>query len=197
MTDRPVIPVIPTVLVFAAVAVMIGLGFWQLERAEWKADLLERYAAAGTQPPAQFPVAEQAVEDALYRRAFVTCERVLSRNAEAGKNADGAKGLAQVARCALIGGGEADIVLGYSRTPELVDWLGGTVGGIIGPGRNNEARLVADPPQAGLAANAAPDPRDLPNNHTGYAWQWFFFALTALVIYWLALRKRGRGASAS
>jgi surfeit locus 1 family protein len=51
---------------------------------------------------------------------------------------------------------------------------------------------VADPPVGGLAANAAPDPADLPNNHLAYAGQWFFFALTALVIYVLALRRRRR-----
>ncbi len=39
---------------------------------------------------------------------------------------------------------------------------------------------------------APPDPNDLPNNHLAYAGQWFFFALTALVIYWLALRRRWR-----
>jgi surfeit locus 1 family protein len=32
----------------------------------------------------------------------------------------------------------------------------------------------------------------LPNNHLMYAGQWFFFALTALVIYVLALRKKRR-----
>ncbi|HSM52948.1 MAG TPA: SURF1 family protein, partial [Erythrobacter sp.] len=26
--------------------------------------------------------------------------------------------------------------------------------------------------------------------HLAYAGQWFFFALTALVIYWIAIRKR-------
>ena len=43
---------------------------------------------------------------------------------------------------------------------------------------------------------AAPDPRDLPNNHLAYAGQWFFFALTALVIYILALRRRSTRARA-
>ncbi|HBM05474.1 MAG TPA: threonine synthase, partial [Erythrobacter sp.] len=43
---------------------------------------------------------------------------------------------------------------------------------------------------AGLAPLAPPDPRDLPNNHLAYAGQWFFFALTALIIYILALRRR-------
>ena len=48
------------------------------------------------------------------------------------------------------------------------------------------------PPQAGLTQLAAPDPRDVPNNHLSYAVQWFLFAVTALVIYGLALRKRWR-----
>jgi surfeit locus 1 family protein len=43
-----------------------------------------------------------------------------------------------------------------------------------------------------LQANAAPDPRDVPNNHLSYAVQWFLFATTAIVIYGLALRKRLR-----
>ena len=51
---------------------------------------------------------------------------------------------------------------------------------------------MADPPLAGLAANARPDPRDIPNNHLSYAVQWFLFATTAMVIYLLALRARWR-----
>ena len=60
---------------------------------------------------------------------------------------------------------------------------------MIAPG----PRLVADPPVAGLQANAVPDPSDLPNNHLSYAGQWFLFAATALVIYVLAVR-RGKSA---
>jgi len=58
--------------------------------------------------------------------------------------------------------------------------------GVVAPG----PRLVADPPMAGLEASARPDPSELPNNHLSYAGQWFLFALVALVIYGLALRKR-------
>ena len=50
-------------------------------------------------------------------------------------------------------------------------------------------KVVASEPIAGLQPLARPDPRDLPNNHLAYAGQWFFFALTALVIYFLAIRK--------
>ena len=65
--------------------------------------------------------------------------------------------------------------------------------GIIAPGGEGGAHLVADRPQAGLAANGRPDQSEIPNNHFAYAVQWFVFAATALVIYGLALRKRMRG----
>jgi surfeit locus 1 family protein len=72
-----------------------------------------------------------------------------------------------------------------------VDWDGGDLEGVLAPLGDN-FKLIAAVPQAGLEAVARPDPNDLPNNHLAYAGQWFFFALTALVIYILALRKRWR-----
>ena len=50
--------------------------------------------------------------------------------------------------------------------------------------------VIANEAKAGLEPLARPDPADLPNNHLAYAGQWFFFALTALAIYWLALKRR-------
>ena len=77
--------------------------------------------------------------------------------------------------------------MGWSRDPSNVgDWRGGEVRGIIAPG----PRLVADPPLGGLAANAAPDPSEIPNNHLAYAVQWFLFAATALIIYAVAVWRR-------
>jgi len=83
-------------------------------------------------------------------------------------------------------------VLGWSNNPAEVKWQGGQVTGTVTPNGELGYQIVADPPVAGLAANARPDPNDIPNNHLAYAVQWFFFALVALVIYALALRKRGR-----
>jgi surfeit locus 1 family protein len=78
--------------------------------------------------------------------------------------------------------------LGYSRDIATPEWTGGEVTGVVAPG----PRLVADPAVARLDAMAKPDPGNLPNNHLAYAGQWFFFALTALVIYVLALRRKQR-----
>ena len=101
-------------------------------------------------------------------------------------SADGRKGVAQVARCAIDGGGEAEVALGWSTPAETVRWQGGDVSGIIAPNGVLHAAQV----RPGLERLAPPDPSDLPNNHLMYAGQWFFFALTALAIYGLALRRR-------
>ncbi|WP_459788030.1 SURF1 family protein [Alteriqipengyuania sp. 357] len=187
------LPPVATIIVLLAVAIMIALGFWQLGRADEKDALLARYAAAGSnEEPVAWPGDDaDALEQRLYRRSSVECARVTELTAVAGTNARGSKGWAQMAECELAGGGTARIALGWTRVPNGPIWNGGEVTGILAPG----PRLVADPPRAGLLPLQRPDPSELPNNHMAYAWQWFLFALTALVIYGLAVRKRVLGQS--
>lgn len=182
------IPVIPTVLVLAAVATMVWLGFWQLDRLRHKEALLAQYRQGhALSGPVAWPASEKDAEARLYRHARVLCLRVVERRSAAGRNAQGEVGLAQYVRCALPDGSQADVVLGWSRNPaDQGHWNGGQVRGTIAPG----PRLVAEPPLGGLEANEAPDPADIPNNHLAYAVQWFLFALTALAVYGLALRRR-------
>ena len=184
------IPVIPTIIVVTAVAIMVMLGFWQLGRADEKGALIARYSAAldeGAQ--VSWPLAPQDIEQSLYRRSSIACVAVLGMAARAGTNANGANGWAHEAACNVAGSAEPVLVqLGWSRNPEGPVWEGGEVTGWIAPG----PRLVADPAQAELQPLVRPDPSDLPNNHLAYAWQWFLFALTALVIYILALRRTAR-----
>lgn len=187
------IPVLPTIIVIAAVATMIALGIWQLGRMEEKEALIaqaERSLTLTEQVP--YPRDAGALEEALYRSTDVTCARVESITTVAGTSRRGEKGVAQRATCALAEGGKARIDLGFSRNPAPVDWTGGAIAGVIAPG----GRIVASEPVAGLEPLALPDPRDLPNNHLAYAGQWFFFALTALIIYVLALRRRSTRARA-
>jgi len=188
------LPLIPSIVVLAAVATMIALGFWQLGRADEKAELLARYAAAGgNQEPVAWPGDnDELLKQRLYRRSQIDCVKVTELTAVAGTNAKGSPGWAQIAQCELATGGEARIALGWTRGPDGPLWNGGEVAGIIAPG----PRLVADPPRAGLLPLERPDPFDLPNNHLAYAWQWFLFALTALVIYALAVRKKVLGQDA-
>lgn len=183
------VPVLATLLVLAAVATMIALGFWQLGRKGEKEALIARYESAiALSSEAPWPTNEAEVERSLYRVATLTCTRVLEQRTTAGRSTTGLAGLAHTARCALPGGGEATVVLGWSPDPREVAWQGGTVTGVVAPG----PRLVAMNPAPGLQPIARPDPRDLPNNHLAYAGQWFLFALTALVIYVLALGRRWR-----
>lgn len=184
------LPLIPTIIVAAAVATMIALGLWQLARKGEKEAMIARYSATQSlTAEVPFPKRPDEVAGALYRRSRLTCADVTDRRTTAGNGANGETGLAQIVICRLAGGGNAEVALGLSRSPEPVIWSGGTVTGWVGAAGEG-ARLVAAPPVAGLEPLARPDPRDLPNNHLAYAVQWFLFALTAAVIYALALRRR-------
>ncbi len=206
------LPVVATMVVLIAVGIMIRLGFWQLERKGEKEAMLARFEAAqamSSEVPWPRDAAGQAA--ALFRHSSLGCARILAHSPKAGRSDKGESGWVHVIRCALAGGGEADVSIGWSREPSTVrfeDGLvavafdpnvsppqarlseGGEFRGIIAPGGKNGARLVAAPPAIGLGGNALPDPRDIPNNHFAYAVQWFLFAGVALVIYALAVRKR-------
>ncbi len=187
------LPLLPTLLVAAAVAMMIALGVWQLGRSEEKAALLARYGAAEASPGiVPYPATPAQGEQVLYRRSALDCTEALSVRETAGRSARGEPGWAVIARCRLPGGETTEVALGWSRAPGGPVWSGGRVNGIIAPAGEG-TRLVASPPQAGLAELARPDPGNLPNNHLSYAVQWFFFAGTAIVIYLLALRRRRQG----
>ena len=192
MTRR--LPILPTIVVAAAVLTMMGLGIWQLTRAEWKAELIARYSQAqAMSSDVPWPRTEEDMKRSLFRWSGFTCERVLGMRSGAGTSAQGEKGWRHVARCALDGGGEAEVALGWSREPQPPEWQGGEVQGIIAPGGVLHAAQTA----SGLEPLAPPDPGDLPNNHLAYAGQWFFFALTALVIYFRALRQKKRAGKSS
>ncbi|RJY08002.1 SURF1 family cytochrome oxidase biogenesis protein [Aurantiacibacter aquimixticola] len=188
MTQRR-IPIIPTVVVVAAAAVMVALGFWQLGRADEKTAQIARYSQTD-QSVAPRELTREGVLDGeqLYSPVTLDCNRPLGIRSTAGTSAEGAKGFAHVAECFDVGPQTVEAALGFSRRPQSPEWAGGRVIGILGP----NGKVVADPPLADLEPLARPDPSDLPNNHLAYAGQWFFFALTALLIYGFALRKKWR-----
>ena len=188
------VPVLPTAIVALACAIMVALGIWQLSRADEKAALIARFEAArGYSQLVPFPREEAALDEALFRRSSVECLRVVETRSTASRDLNDTSGIAQIARCELGGGGQADVYLGWTQRPQPVDYRGGeTITGWVAPSTRDAARLVADPPAFGLSQLPPPDPQALPNNHLAYAGQWFFFALTALGIYALVLRKRWR-----
>ncbi len=181
------LPVIATIVVLAAVATMIVLGFWQLGRLQEKKAQLAIYSAAQNDTSEiTYPRDEALLEAALYRRSSFECAQVTDIVSVSGSSAKGRSGWAHKAECILPDGSAGEVALGWSRDPAAPEYIGGIVSGVIAPG----GRLVADPPLAGLEPLAQPDPADIPNNHLAYAGQWFFFAITALVIFFLAVRRR-------
>lgn len=195
------LPFWPTLLVALAVATMLGLGLWQLDRAGEKRAQIAQLRSNPTLPPIAFPRFPD--ERLLFRRASGYCLEV-ARTATEGAGAAGFRVIAECRTGGLEGPGML-VQLGTTRDPRpQVRWPGGEVAGYISYAPDNRSivtsivdpsprrlMLVSAAPLAGLAPNTPPDVSSVPNNHTGYALQWFFFAAAAAVIYALALRRRG------
>lgn len=193
------VPILATVIVAAAVATMIGLGFWQLGRARWKEGLVAQYATAPKLPPIAFPTAPSAGALPLFRWATGFCVKPIGQRAIAGENRRGEPGYAHIVQCSTGAEGPGMAVdIGWSKDPQAKwAWAGGPVTGMIAPDRLQRIRLVAASSPPGLQPSATPTTESVvqttPAGHRFYALQWFAFAAAALVIYLLALRKRLRG----
>ena len=187
------LPLIPTAVVAAAIAMMIGLGIWQLQRVGEKRGLIARYQAAAGQPPIAWPAMPPEGDAIYYRRASGFCTEVVGWRAVAGRNRRGETGWSHIAGCRTGGleGPGMQVDMGWSRAHQPPrGWRGGAVSGTIAPDRAHRIRLVSETAAPGLEPSALPDPNELPNNHLVYALQWFLFAAAAGVIYFLALRRR-------
>jgi surfeit locus 1 family protein len=190
-------PLWPTLLVAAAVAVMIGLGVWQLARKGEKEAQIAQYKANSALPPVVWPAFPD--ERWLYRRATGFCLEVVGWRAAAGRNRRDETGWSHIASCRTGAEGPGmQVDMGWSSSSAApAGWRGGEVSGIIAPDRLQKIRLVSEAPAPGLQQSAPPSPELTPNNHLLYAIQWFFFAAAAAVIYVLALRRRQAKAGAN
>lgn len=187
------LPLLATAIVAAAVVAMVGLGIWQLNRAEWKKGLVARYETAAKLPPVAWPSVPPADDALLFRRASGFCNEVTGWRSVAGRNSEDQPGWTHIASCRTGGleGPGMQVEIGWSKSSDAPkSWRGGEVSGTIISDREHKIRLVADRPAPGLKQSAIPSPRDLPDNHFLYALQWFFFAAAAAVIYVIALRQR-------
>jgi surfeit locus 1 family protein len=201
------LPLIPTILVAAAVATMIALGVWQLRRADEKQALQARYERNLALPPIALPPAAAADESLLYRRATAFCLEVTGWRRTGGKAASGQGGTRFIADCRTgVEGPGFAADLGVSADPKAQPaWRGGEIAGRIvaepsraglldrltGKGPPPRPMIVAERPAPGLQASAPPA-AEVTNNSLFYAFQWFFFAAAAAIIYILALRRRQR-----
>ena len=193
------LPLLPTLLVGLAVAVMIGLGIWQLERRQEKGALLAIYRAAAGKPPIAWPTMPLGEPLPLFRHATGNCLQVTGFRTAAGRDLKGEPGYLIIADCRTGAEGPGMAVeLGWSKNPNAGRvYRGGLVSGVIAPDGISRMRLVAATPGPGLTASAPPSPDIIPNNHLSYAIQWFLFAGIAVTIYMLALRWREHKAKAT
>jgi cytochrome oxidase assembly protein ShyY1 len=195
MTRR--VPLIPTIIVLAAIAVLIRLGVWQLHQAKRKEALLAQYTQAEKLPPIAYPTVPLHDEQLpLFRHATGVCLRVVGIRAIGGENQAGEPGYVHILDCATGAEGPGlSVEVGWSKDPNAkVNWAGGPVSGIIVPDRRSRMRLVAAGAPPGLQPSKTPDVSTAspitPAGHRGYAATWFALALIALVIYALAVRKK-------
>lgn len=202
------LPLIPTVLVALAVAAMIGLGVWQLDRRQQKEAMLAQLADNPAKPPVAFPRPGADAESLLFRRSGLFCLEPVSWTSAGGMGVNGRRGWRQIATCRTgVEGPGAMVDIGVAADPRAKpQWRGGEVTGrlahapdsrpsilkLFAGERAPSYMLVADQPLAGLEPTQPPAPDSIPNNHLAYAVQWFLFAAAAVVIYLLALRWRDR-----
>jgi surfeit locus 1 family protein len=206
----PRLPLIPTIIVGLAVATMIALGVWQLQRKGEKEALIALYAANREKPAIAFPPMGPVADSSMFRKSSANCLEVVDWQSSAGKDAQGRSGIRYIAQCKTGGGEGPGLILlaGVADRPDLKpDWKGGVVEGLIvtepdkrsllqkalGEQQVLRPMLIASTPIAGLRQPAQPKPEDITNNHLAYAIQWFLFAGAALLIYLLALRRKQAG----
>ena len=93
------LPLVPTILVGLAVATMIGLGIWQLDRRQQKEALLASYHEAAGKPPIAWPAFPPKEPLPLFRHATGNCLSVVGYRTAAGQNLKGEPGYLVIADC--------------------------------------------------------------------------------------------------
>ena len=200
------LPIVPTILVVVAAAIMVSLGFWQIGRAQEKDRLKLAMEERPALPVIDYPFADATNEEYLYRRLRADCDAVTGIDVSGGMDAAGRTGWRQIASCTNAATGQVfQVQIGVAKDPgEVSQWQGGPVEGVAKESPDNRsalermfsggvrrpAMIVASEPKAGLLPSQAPNPEEYRNSSWAYAGQWFFFAITALVIYGFALRSR-------
>lgn len=198
-------------------ALLLGLGVWQVQRAGWKAALLADYAARQAAPPlAELPAAAVA-DSATYRRVTLRGQFIASAAiAIKPRVRDGVLGYDQVVPFRLANG-EVVLVLRGFRPETLPENTGaeGTAPQTIHaslrpfypkgwmqplnvPAKNQwywlEPGLIAQhfglPPLYPLLAveDAAHFVLEIPNHHLLYAYTWFALAAAWLGVAWFKIK---------
>lgn len=114
MTDAPHararFPVLVTLFLALCVAVLVGLGLWQVERLQWKAGLIDRAERAAALAPS--PLADVlAASEPEFRKALVVCRGLATAPfAELQSIHDGQPGSRLISACVPEGTGQTFLV---------------------------------------------------------------------------------------
>lgn len=204
-----------TLVTVPAVAVMVGLGVWQLHRLEWKEALVARVQERIHAPPVPLPAAVDDA-DALDLRPVTVAGVLLDSRSQKvpARPRQGRAGYEIVTPVQRAGGppvlvNRGWVPLDYHAAPgpdRPVAWRGvarvpGSSGWVHIPDLVALTGIAAalpvvvevTPGQEPAGAPAGIEPRaELPNNHAQYALTWFGLAATLVVIYVLSQRRRPR-----
>lgn len=202
-------PIFATLVVILAVGTMIGLGVWQIHRAQWKEALLATYRAAQGAPLLDGIPAAAEIDRIAFRRSRLACTIATAATPLGGSSRTGERGFRNIAGCRLPDHRMIMVDLGWNSamaTPTLpmpgqrIEGIGrlipdevlarrviGTDDGVV------PLLFVTEHAAPGLLPSQPPAITDIPNNHRSYAVQWFLFAGVALVIFVIAaLQRQGR-----
>ena len=209
-----------TLFSVAALAVLISLGVWQVQRLAWKQRVLQQVASAPTSPVLEVEdvlTAKLAGEDVEWRRLQVRCgpfpaaaPRVVYSVIE------GEIAWRALHPCSLVGPGVAvwvdrGVMAQGQGEVQAPAYQAAPPGGIIGLLREDGSlpalggplsgyRLVAqgETPQP-VDIRPVPVPPEIANNHLGYAITWFGLAAALAGVYVAVIvgdRRRVRTAEA-
>ncbi len=191
------LPLVPTIFLIVTMPVLLGLGLWQLQRAQWKSDLLMQLAAAKDAPAIDLGAAR--LDTRLgFRSLHVAIDCPPQKpDVRAGRNHAGQPGFVYHLACRTAGGDAIGYVIGWNNRPD-VDWGPPALrsdrimaaGVLVETGRDDPRfELVSARAVPPLMPAAPPTTDSIPNNHRGYAMQWFAFALVLAAIYGLYVRR--------
>jgi surfeit locus 1 family protein len=125
-TPKPV----PTFITIIMLALLLGLGFWQLQRAEWKRGIIEHYTAQSALEPLNALSLASEADKIIYRRAVLGGKFIHHQSIELRPRVqDGVVGYDLVAPLKLYTGEIIFVLRGFvpDSTKEFIDAPTGTV----------------------------------------------------------------------
>lgn len=110
---RPRFPIILTAVAVLLLGVLLALGVWQVQRLQWKLDLIDKAEAAAEQAPIALSDA-LALEDPEFRRVVVTCRGLNTAPfVELQTIEDGDAGVRLISACPVEGRGTVLVDRGF------------------------------------------------------------------------------------